>query len=157
MKKMYLWMLVAILVCGATVLTACSNSDNSAQGIKGGADLVVYGKIFTSERLRVGDGTSGMGYQVVEAFAVKDGKYVYVGDKAGAKAYIEKGKTEVVDYTGKGLVMPGCGNGHAHYSSGFAIQTIGNPYLRSDAFFPPLRRFLSPVPMLLYPYKEASE
>ena len=32
------------------------------------ADLVVYGKIFTSEN-----------NQIVEAFAVKDGKYVYVG------------------------------------------------------------------------------
>ena len=125
MKKNLLWMMAAIPVCGATVLTACSNSDNSAQGVKGGADLVVYGKIFTSERLRVGDGTSEMGNQVVEAFAVKNGKYVYVGDKAGAEAYIEKGKTEVVDYTGKGLVMPGCGNGHAHYSMGYAIQSVG--------------------------------
>ena len=34
------------------------------------ADLVVYGKIFTAEENRI-----------VEAFAVKDGKYVYVGDK----------------------------------------------------------------------------
>lgn len=41
------------------------------------ADLVVYGKIFTSE-----------GNQLVEAFAVKDGKYVYVGDKEGAEAFI---------------------------------------------------------------------
>jgi predicted amidohydrolase YtcJ len=80
--------------------------------VKISADLVVYGKIFTSED-----------YQVVEAFAVKDGKYVYVGDKAGAEAYIEPGKTEVLDYTGKGLVMPSCGNGHAHYS-------IGIPRLR---------------------------
>ncbi|MBQ7155943.1 MAG: hypothetical protein IJR85_10380 [Synergistaceae bacterium] len=59
------------------------------------ADLVVYGKIFTSE-----------GSQIVEAFAVKDGKYVYVGDRKGAEAFIEAGKTEVIDYTGKGLVMP---------------------------------------------------
>ena len=34
------------------------------------ADLVVYGKIFTSENNRI-----------VEAFAVKDGKFIYVGDK----------------------------------------------------------------------------
>ena len=33
------------------------------------ADLVVCGKIFTSEDNKI-----------VEAFAVKDGKYVYVGD-----------------------------------------------------------------------------
>ena len=52
------------------------------------ADLVVYGKIFTSEN-----------NQIVEAFAVKDGKYVYVGDKKGAEPFIEAGKTEVVDYS----------------------------------------------------------
>ena len=115
MRTIKLWMMAAIfIISGVTVLTSCSNNDNSAQEVKDGADLVVYGKIFTSE-----------GNQVVEAFAVKDGKYVYVGDKAGAAAYVEAGKTEVVDYTGMGLVMPGCGNGHAHYSSGFAIQTIG--------------------------------
>ena len=69
------------------------------------ADIVVYGKIFTSE-----------GNQIVETFAVKDGKFIYVGDKAGAESFIDAGKTEVIDYTGKGIVMPGCGNGHAHYS-----------------------------------------
>ena len=78
------------------------------------ADLLVYGKIFTSEH-----------NQIVEAFAVKDGKYVYVGDKAGAEAFIEPGKTEIVDYTGKGLVMPSCGNGHAHYSIGVALPIVG--------------------------------
>lgn len=35
------------------------------------ADTVVYGKIFTSEKQD----------SIVEAFAVKDGKYVYVGSK----------------------------------------------------------------------------
>ena len=78
------------------------------------ADLVVYGKIFTSEN-----------NQIVEAFAVKDGKYIYVGDKKGAEAFILPGKTEVVDYTGKGLVMPSCGNGHAHYSMGVALPIVG--------------------------------
>ena len=109
------WMLAAILICGVSVFTACtSNKDNAGTDEKSGADLVVIGKIFTSEN-----------NQMAEAFAVKDGKYVYVGDKKGAEQYILNGKTEVVDYTGKGLVMPGCGNGHAHYSSGFAIKTIG--------------------------------
>jgi hypothetical protein len=82
--------------------------------VKTSADLVVYGKIFTSEN-----------NQIVEAFAVKDGKYVYVGDKAGAEAFIEAGKTEVLDYSGKGLVMPSCGNGHAHYSIGVALPIVG--------------------------------
>ena len=114
-----MWMLAAILICGTSVFMACSSKEDNpskedAPSVKTTADLVVYGKIFTSES-----------NQIAEAFAVKDGKYVYVGDKAGAEAYIENGKTEVIDYSGKGLVMPGCGNGHAHYSSGFAIKTIG--------------------------------
>ena len=78
------------------------------------ADLVVYGKIFTAKN-----------NQIVEAFAVKDGKYIYVGNKAGAEAFVEEGKTEVVDYTGNGLVMPSCGNGHAHYSIGVALPIVG--------------------------------
>ena len=117
MKKMMTLILMMSVIISMGMLTGCTG--------KASADLVVYGKIFTSERLRVGDGTSGMNNQIVEAFAVKDGKYVYVGDKAGAEALIEEGKTEVVDYTGKGLVMPGCGNGHAHYMLGHALQTIG--------------------------------
>ena len=85
------------------------------------ADLVVYGKIFTSEN-----------NQIVEAFAVKDGKYIYVGDKKGAEAFIEPGKTEVVDHTGKGLVMPSCGNGHAHYSIGVALPIVGSVAIGKD-------------------------
>ena len=85
------------------------------------ADLVVYGKIFTSEN-----------NQIVEALAVKDGKYIYVGDKKGAESYIEAGKTEVVDYTGKGLVMPSCGNGHAHYSIGVALPIVGAVAIGKD-------------------------
>ena len=50
--------------------------ENSASG--GKADLVVYGKIFTSEDNKI-----------VEAFAVKDGKFIYVGEAAGAENFIE--------------------------------------------------------------------
>ena len=89
------WMLAAILICGVSVFTACTSNKDNAG---------------TDEK-------SGADLVVI--------KYVYVGDKKGAEQYILNGKTEVVDYTGKGLVMPGCGNGHAHYSSGFAIKTIG--------------------------------
>ncbi|MBR0102271.1 MAG: amidohydrolase family protein [Selenomonadaceae bacterium] len=81
---------------------------------KNKADLVVCGKIFTSED-----------NQIVEAFAVKDGKFIYVGDKACVEAFIDKNKTEVIDYSGKGLVMPSCGNGHAHYSLGLGMHSVG--------------------------------
>jgi predicted amidohydrolase YtcJ len=105
-KKMLSFIAAICMTAGLGMLTGCNSKPT--------ADLVVYGKIYTAE-----------GNQVVEAFAVKDGKYVYVGDKAGAEAFVKEGKTEVVDYNGKGLVMPGCGNGHAHYTLGYAIQTVG--------------------------------
>ena len=101
-----------VIVIGMGLFTSCSESDKPASS--GKADLVVYGKIFTAE-----------GSQVVEAFAVKDGKFVYVGDKAGAAAYVQDGRTEVVDYSGKGLVMPGCGNGHAHYATVASLGEVG--------------------------------
>ncbi len=94
------------------------------------ADLVVYGKIFTSEDNKI-----------VEAFAVKDGKFIYVGDKKGVKAFIDKGKTEVIDYTGKGLVMPSCGNGHAHYSLGLGMHSVGTIIDREDS----VEKFLTEV------------
>ena len=59
-------------------VAGCGGNDKSAATSGGSdkpADLVVYGKIFTSEDNKI-----------VEAFAVKDGKFVYVGDKAGVKA-----------------------------------------------------------------------
>ena len=86
----------------------------NAAASAGKADLVVYGKIFTSEDNKI-----------VEALAVKDGKFIYVGDKKGVEEFIEKGKTEVIDYTGKGLVMPGCGNAHAHYFVGETVPRFG--------------------------------
>ena len=91
-----------------------TNDGSQKNGIATAADLVVCGKIFTSENDRI-----------VEAFAVKDGKYVYAGDRKGAEAYVKEGQTQVLDYTGKGLVMPSCGNGHAHYSMGYATHSVG--------------------------------
>ncbi len=89
---------------------------------KNGADLVVCGKIFTSNANKI-----------VEAFAVKDGKYVYAGDRKGVEKFIKKGTTEIIDYSGKGLVMPACGNGHAHYLSAYAVQSIGTMVDRNDS------------------------
>ena len=122
MKKKLSCIAVVSIFIGMGMLTSCSVKDNTGQeDVSEKADLVVYGKIFTSND-----------NQVVEAFAVKDGKYVYVGDKAGAAAFVEEGKTEVVDYSGKGLVMPGCGNGHAHYTQAYAMAEIGTQVGASD-------------------------
>ena len=69
------------------------------------ADLVIYGKIYTSNAQ----------HEYAAAAAIKDGKYVYVGDEAGVKEYIEDGKTQVFDRRGKGIIMAGGTEGHGHY------------------------------------------
>ena len=66
-----------------------------------GADLVVYGRIYTAN-------DKG---NFAEAFAVKDGKYVYVGDAKGADPFIGK-NTKRVD---AGFVMPSAVESHAHH------------------------------------------
>lgn len=68
------------------------------------ADLVVLGTLYTAE-----DG------KVCEALVVKDGKYIYVGDREGAESYIEKGVTTVIDNGKNSLVIPGCTEGHGHF------------------------------------------
>ena len=53
-----------------------------------------------------------------------------MGEKKGAEALVGN-RTEVVDYNGKGLVMPSCGNAHA---LGWALQTAGTPVdIKDDA------------------------
>ena len=79
------------------------------------ADTVILGTVHTAEK----------GMPVAEAIAIKDGKFIYVGDKAGVKGYIKAGVTEVIDHTGKGMVMPGCFEGHAHYLMGNSLGCMG--------------------------------
>lgn len=63
---------------------------------------------------------------VAEAIAVKDGKILYVGDKAGASAY--KGSTtQVVDLKGN-IVLPGFIDGHVH-APGTALTELYDIYL----------------------------
>ncbi|MBQ0093019.1 MAG: amidohydrolase family protein, partial [Bacteroidales bacterium] len=85
-----------------------------AVGCNKAADTVVFGTIRTAEEDN----------PVVEAIAVKDGKFIYVGDKAGAEAYIKEGVTEVIDHTGRGMVMPGCYDGHAHYMMTISLANM---------------------------------
>ena len=54
------------------------------------------------------------------AFAVKDGKFVYVGDEAGLKDF----EGEVVDLGGK-FVMSTFIDGHAHLPVGLGINSLG--------------------------------
>lgn len=84
---------------------ACSDKDNDMPVPDSqAADMVVYGKIYTADNSE----------SMAEALAVKDGKFIFVGSKADAQQYITH-DTQVVDHTGKGLIIPGCTEGHGHF------------------------------------------
>ena len=89
-------------------------STASAKAPETAADLVVYGKVYTANA----------NARYADAFAVKDGKYIYVGNRKGAKAYIDDNVTKVIDRTGKGMIMPGATEGHGHYTMGAAMEPV---------------------------------
>ena len=72
---------IILLALALLVMTGCKHET---------ADTVVYGTIRTAEAET----------PIAEAIAVKDGKFIYVGDKAGVKSLIKEGVTEVIDHTG---------------------------------------------------------
>jgi hypothetical protein len=83
------------------------------------ADKVIFGNIYTVDKNQ----------SKAEAAAIAGGKFVYVGDEAGVKEYIEPG-TEVKRYEG-GIILPGFGEGHGHIAPGgtetlFTVHL--NPY-----------------------------
>lgn len=80
----------------------------------------MFGKVYTANS----DGA------VVRAFAVKDGKYEFVGDSLQASAYIGD-KTKVI-LQSSGMVMPGCTEGHGHYFTDAAFKQLC--YLQKTSF-----------------------
>lgn len=112
MKKFFL-QLTAIALTFA--LASCSD-DNQTNPVGGNpADMVVFGSIYTVED----DAPQA------EAFAVKDGKYIYVGSTEGVKTYIGE-NTNVIDHRGKGMITPGFADCHAHYLMSEGMKTMGS-------------------------------
>ena len=78
------------------------------------ADLIVHNaRIYTADAAR----------PVVDAFAVRGGRIVFVGDVAGARA-LTGPRTQVVDAGGR-TVIPGMTDAHAHVAGlGQAVRTV---------------------------------
>ncbi len=77
------------------------------------ADMIIKNaKIYTADR----------DHPLASALAVKDGKFVYVGDEAGLSAY----EGEVTDLGGK-FIMPGILDTHVHVTTsiGFEYADLG--------------------------------
>ncbi len=109
-KKKTLWAIAIAALSMAFTFSPCSAATPETA-----ADLVVYGKIYTSNA----------NDRYAEAFAVKDGRYVYVGNKAGASAFIKDGVTKVIDRTDKGLITAGATEGHGHYVLASELKVSG--------------------------------
>lgn len=75
-------------------------------------------KIFKNAKIFTSDSKNPM----AAALAVKDGKFVYVGDEAGLSAY----EGPVIDLGGK-FVMPGIFDSHVHVTMpvGFEYADLG--------------------------------
>ena len=83
------------------------------------ADKIIYGNIYTVDKKQ----------PKAEAAAITDGRFIYVGNETGAKAYIGE-STQEVHYDG-GIILPGLGEGHGHITPGGteALFTVHlNPY-----------------------------
>ncbi len=98
-------------------LLSCANLTSCGETKEVIADKVVYSNIYTSNK----------NHDYVDAFAVKDGKYIYVGNKDGVKKYIKNGTTEIINNE-NGFVMSGASEGHAHYSMKAVLSQVGALY-----------------------------
>ncbi|MCQ2324278.1 MAG: amidohydrolase family protein [Paludibacteraceae bacterium] len=113
MRKLFL----AFIAIAAVALVGCKKDEPQP---KKDANLVVYGKIYTAEN-----------NAIAQAMAVQDGKFVYVGDTAGVRQYIKEG-VKIIDYRGKGIIIPGCYESHAHYLNAKSMDIMGGPAPKMD-------------------------
>ena len=104
-KKLFL----AMLAIATIALVGCKKNDPEIYD-----NIIVYGTIYTAE-VDVTKAPSDNGYyKMASAMVVKNGKFEYVGDKAGVDAYKTKNSL-IINHEGKGMIIPGMTDGHAHY------------------------------------------
>lgn len=106
MKKVFL----ALMAIASIALTGCKDKKDPQLY----DNIIVYGNIYTAEIDATKTPDKDGYYKMASAMVVKDGKFEYVGDRAGADAYKTKNSL-IIDREGKGMIIPGMTDGHAHY------------------------------------------
>lgn len=120
MKKIFTALFVAI----AIVAAGCTKQDDPQPEVFD--NIVVYGKIYTARidsskaRDMLNDTAQ---YVIAEAMVIKDGKFICVGTKDEANKHKTE-KSRIIDCTGKGIVIPGITDGHAHYLMKFINEQM---------------------------------
>ncbi len=143
MKKVF----IAFMALAATTLAGCRDEKDQPQPQEETANLVVFGNIFTAEKDESGKDI------IAQAFVAGGGKFLYVGTETEAEKYIKDG-VQVVDYRGKGLVIPGCTEGHGHFIGidGIARKLPGfrEPYANLISTVIPQKMQAKPGPFLSF-------
>jgi hypothetical protein len=103
------------------------------------AEKVIFGNINTVDKAK----------PKADAAAIAGGKFVYVGDEAGVRAYVGP-ETEVLRYE-SGIILPGFGEGHGHIAPGgtetlFTVHL--NPYGTREEHLKAIREFADKHPEL---------
>ncbi|NLY70659.1 MAG: amidohydrolase [Clostridiales bacterium] len=112
-KPILCWVIVIVFLLGLSPISFAETKE---------ADSVYFnGNIYTVDE----------DFSIAKAIAIKDGKFVYVGDNEKAVEYIGK-NTEVIDLKGA-TVLPGLIDSHLHYPGvGALMQQIDAFWLPKD-------------------------
>lgn len=101
------------------------------------ADSVIYGNFYTVDEKN----------PKAQAVAIKDGKFIYVGDSAGVKDFIDE-NTQDQSYN-DGMILPGFVDGHAHGNLGGSKMLLMCPLndcRTLDAIRDKLKKFIADNP-----------
>jgi len=126
MMRRTLRILGAAAGCALLALSACSKQEEASKPTTGTATAQAADHVLTGGKIY----TVNEGQPWAEAMAVRGGEIVYVGDDAGAQAYVGDG-TKVEDLGGK-FVMPGVISTHEHsiflmaVNSGLVIEELSH-------------------------------
>jgi len=125
-RLMYPFLALAVgaaLIAGAVVVGAGGAGAAGAPALAPADTVYTNGVVYTADAA----------HTLAQAVAVKDGRIVYVGDDAGAAAYVGAGTTSV-DLGGK-LMLPGFIDSHMHasYAVGelYDVSLFGLPTLKA--------------------------
>ena len=106
---------LTLLAVTAIAMAGCTGKEGPQP--EGSDNIIVYGKIYTArvDESKAKDMLNGTDqYVIADAMVIKDGKFICVGSKAEADRY-RNDKSQIIDHTGKGIIIPGITDGHAHY------------------------------------------
>ena len=125
---------IATLIFASALIFNVGCAKNDDPQAKEYDNLIVYGNIYTARVDESKGKNDPERYVTADAMVVKDGKFVCVGSKAEADRY-RTGKSLIIDRTGKGIIIPGITDGHAHYLLKFingemkdnTLQFTGDP------------------------------